>query len=69
MEMVEGDDTFGGGASEVRRRTLMMAMVGAPTISAGACVGTIATVMSWVFAMAFEAVWIGRKTLLSFAQQ
>ena len=67
--MVKGDDAFGGGASEVRRRTLMMAMVSAPTVSAGACVGTVAAVVSWVFAMAFEAVWIRRKTLLSFAQQ
>ena len=69
MEVVEGDDAFGGGASEVGRRTLMMTVVDAPAISAGAYVGTVATVMSWVFAVAFEAVWVGRKTLLSFAQQ
>ena len=69
MERVEGNDAFGGRASEVRRRTLMMTMVGAPAVSAGACVGTVTTVVSWVFAMAFEAVWVGRKTLLSFAQQ
>ena len=69
IEMIEGDDAFGGGASEVGRRTLVMMVVDAPAISARACVGTVATVMSWVFAVAFEAVWVGRKTLLSFAQR
>ena len=69
MEMVEGDDTFSDGAGEVRSRTLMMMMVSAPAISARACVGTVATVVSWVFTMASEAVWVWRKTLLSFAQQ
>ena len=66
--MIEGDDAFGGGASEVRRRTFMMTMIGAPAVSAGVCIGTITTVMSWVFAMALEAVWIGRKMFLSFSQ-
>ena len=67
--MVKGDDAFGGGASEVRRRTFMMTMVGAPAISAGVCIRTVTTVVSWVFAMALKAIWIGRKMFLSFAQQ
>ena len=66
--MVKGDDAFGGGASEVRGRTLMMTMVSAPAVPAGAGVGTVTTVVSWVFAMALEAIWVGRKMLLSFAQ-
>ena len=67
--MVEGNDTFGGGASKVRRRTLMMTMVGAPAVSAGACIGTVTTVVSWVFTVALEAVWVRGETFLSFAQQ
>ena len=65
--MVEGNDTFGGGASEMRGRALVVAMVGTPAISAGACVGTVATVVSRVFAMALKTVWVGGETLLPFA--
>ena len=65
--MVEGYDAFGGGAGEMRRGTLMMAMVSAPAVSARARVGTVTTVVSWVFAMALKAVWVRRETLLSFA--
>ena len=67
--MVEGYDAFGGGAGEVRRGTLMMAMVSAPAIPAGACVRTVAAIMSWVFAVAFKTVWIREETLFPFAQQ
>ena len=67
MEMVKGDNAFGGGASKVGRRTLMMTMVGAPAISAGACIGTVTTVVSGVFAMALEAIWVGGETFLPFA--
>ena len=69
MEMVEGDDAFGGGAGKVGRRALMMTMVGAPAISAGACIGTVTTVVPWVFAVALETIWVGREAFLSFAQQ
>ena len=69
IEMVKGDDAFGGGASEVKRRTLMMTMVGAPAISARACVRTVATVMPWVLAVALEAIWVRGETLFPFAQQ
>ena len=67
--MIEGDNAFGGGTGEVRRGTLVMMVVGAPAVPARACIRTIITVMSWVFAMAFEAIWVGRKAFLSFAQQ
>ena len=66
--MVEWDNTFGGGAREVRGRALMMTMVGAPAVPAGARVGAVTAVVSWVFTMALEAIWVGRKTFLSFAQ-
>ena len=67
--MVERDNTFGGRAGEVRSKTLMVTMVSAPAISARARIGAVAAVMSWVFTVAFETIWIGRKTLLSFSQQ
>ena len=67
--MVKGDDTFGGGAGEVRGRAFVVTVVSAPAVSARACVRTVATVMPWVLAVALKAVWIRRKTLLSFAQQ
>ena len=54
---------------EMRRRALMMMMIGAPAISAGACVGAITAVMPWVLAMTLKAIWVGRETLLPFAQQ
>ena len=69
MEMVEGNDAFGGGAGEVGRRALMVAMVSAPAISARARVRTVTTVMPWVLAVALKAVGIGRKALLPFAQR
>ena len=65
--MVKRDDTFGGGAGEVRRGTLMMAMVSAPTIPAGACVRAVAAIVPWVLAMTLEAIWVRRKTLFPFA--
>ena len=65
--MVKGDDAFGGGAGEVRGRAFVMTMVGAPAVPTRACVGTVTTVVSWVFAMALQAVWVRRETLLSFA--
>jgi hypothetical protein len=49
-------------------RALMMTMVSAPAISAGARVRAVAAVMSQVLAVAFETVWIRRKTFLSFTQ-
>ena len=64
--MVEGDNAFGGGAGEVGRGALMVTMVSAPAVPARARVGTVATVVSWVFAMALKAVWVRRETLLSF---
>ena len=67
--MVERDDTFGGGAGEMRRRAFVVTMVSAPTVPAGVCVRTIAAIMSRVFTVTFETIWIGRETLLSFAQQ
>ena len=67
--MVKGDDAFGSGAGEMRRGTFMVAMVSAPTVPTRARVGTIAAVVSWILAMALEAVWVGREAFLSFAQQ
>ena len=67
--MVKGDDAFGGGAGEVRRGTFMVTMVSAPTVPARACVGAVAAVVSWILTVALEAIWVGRKTFLSFAQQ
>ena len=69
IEVVEWDDTFGGGAGEMRGGTFVVTMVSAPTVPAGACVRTITAVMSRVFAVALETIWIRRKMLLSFAQQ
>ena len=66
--MVKGDDTFGSGAGKVRGRALVVTMVSAPAISAGACVRTVTTVVSRVFAVALEAIWIGREAFFSFAQ-
>ena len=67
--MVEGDDAFGGGAGEVRGRAFVVMMVGAPAVSARACVRTVATVMPWILAVALKAIWVRRKTLFPFAQQ
>ena len=67
--MVKWDDAFGSGAGEVRGRALVVMMVSAPAISARACVRTVATVMPWVLTVALKAIWVRRKTLLSFAQQ
>ena len=69
MEMVEGNDAFGGGAGEVGRRALMVAMVSALAISARARVRTVTTVMPWVLAVALKTIWVRRKTLFPFAQQ
>ena len=67
--MVKGDNAFDGGTGEVRGRAFVVTMVGAPAVSAGACVRTVATVMPWVLAVALEAIWVRRKTLFPFAQQ
>ena len=67
--MVEWDDAFGSGAGKMGRGTFMVTMVSTPTISAGACVGTVTAVVSWVLAVALQTVWIGRETFLSFAQK
>ena len=67
--MVKGDNAFGGGAGEVRGRTFVVTMVGAPAVSARACVRAVATVMPWVFAVALKAIWVRGKTLFPFAQQ
>ena len=68
VEMVEWDDAFGSGAGKVRRGAFMMTMVSAPTVPAGARVGTVAAVMSWILAVALEAIWVGREAFLSFAK-
>ena len=67
IEMVEGDDAFGGGAGEVRGGTFVVTMVSAPAVSARACVGTVATIMPWVLAVALKAIRVRRKTLFPFA--
>ena len=67
--MVEWDDAFGSGAGEMRRGAFMVTMVSAPTVPARARVGAVAAVVSWILAVALEAIWVGRKTFLSFAQQ
>ena len=69
IEMVKGDDTFGGGTGEVRGRAFVVTMVSAPAVSAGARVRTVATVVPWVLAVALKAVWVRRKALFPFAQQ
>ena len=69
IEMVKWDDTSGSGAGEMRRGAFMMTMVSAPTVPARARIGAVAAVVSWILAVALEAVWVGRKTFLSFAQQ
>ena len=67
MEMVEGDDAFGGGASKVRGGALVVAMISAPAVPTGASVGAVTAIMSWVLAVALETVWVRREALLSFA--
>ena len=67
--MVQWDDALGGGAGKVGGRAFMMLVVSAPAVSARARVGAVTAVVPWVFAVAFEAVWVGREVLLSFAQQ
>ena len=69
IEVVKRDDTFGGGAGEMRRGTFMVAMISAPTVPTRARVGAVAAVVSWVLAVALEAIRIGGETFLSFAQQ
>ena len=67
VEVVEGNDTFGGRAGKVRTRTFMRTMVSTLAISAGARVGAITAVVSWILAVALETVWVGRETFFSFA--
>ena len=67
--MVKWDDTFGSGAGEMRRGAFMMTMVSAPAVPARTRVGTVAAVVSWILAVALEAIWVGGKAFLSFAQQ
>ena len=56
MEMVEWNNTLGGRAGEMGGRALMVTMVGALAVSARAHVGAVTAVVSWVLAMALEAV-------------
>ena len=53
----------------MRNGTLVVTMVSASAIPAGPHVWAIAAIMSQVFAMAFEAVWVEREAFLPFAQQ
>ena len=54
--MVKGDDALGSATSEVGSRTLMVAMIGGPAVSTAPVIGAVASLMSWILAMASEAV-------------
>ena len=56
--MVKGDDAFGSGAGKMRGGTFMVTMVSAPTVPTRACVGAVAAIVSWVLAVALEAIWV-----------
>jgi hypothetical protein len=52
----EGDDALSGAAGEVGCGAFSVEMVGRPAEAAGAVVGALTALMTWVFAMAREAV-------------
>ena len=57
--MGEGDDALSSAAGEVRGGTLVVAMVGRPAVSTVPIIGTVAGLMSWILAVASEAVDMG----------
>ena len=61
--MGEGDDALSSAAGEVRGGTLVVAMVGRPAISTVPVIGTVAGLVSWILAMASEAVDMGGEAL------
>ena len=67
--MSEGDDTLSGAASEVRGRALMVAMVGGPAVATAPIIRAVTSLMSWILAMASEAIDIRGERALSLAKR
>ena len=67
--MGKGDDALGSAAGEVRGRTLVVAMVFGPAVSTAPVIRAIAGLVSWIFAMASEAVDVGGEGTLSLAKR
>ena len=68
VAMGKGDDALSSAAGEVRGGTLVVAMVFGPTVSTAPVIRAIAGLMSWIFAMAFEAVDVRGEGTLSLAK-
>ena len=66
--MGEGDDALSSAAGEVRGGTLVVAMVFGPAVSTAPVIRAIAGLMSWILAMAFEAVDMRGELTLSLAK-
>ena len=66
--MGEGDDTLGHAAREVRRGAFMVRMVGRPAVPAAPMVGAVASFVSRVLAVTFEAVNVGRERSLALSK-
>ena len=63
--MGKGNDALGSATSKVRGRAFVVAMVGEPAVSTAPVIWAVAGLMSWVLAMASEAVNMrGEGTLL-----
>ena len=69
MAMSERDDARSGAAGEVRGRAFMVAMVFGPAVSTAPVIGAVAGLMSWIFAMASEAVNMRGEGTLSLAKR
>jgi hypothetical protein len=62
----EGDNALGGAAGEMRRRALIVKVVGGPTEPAGSVVRALPAVVTRIFTVAREA--IGERRQLAFAE-
>ena len=66
--MGEGDDALGRAACKVRRRALVVRVVGGPAVPAVPIVGAVAGLVSRVLAVALEAVDVGWECSLALSK-
>ena len=67
--MGEGDDACSSAASKMRGGAFVVAMVFGPAVSTAPVIWTVAGLMSWIFAMASEAVDMRGEGTLSLAKR
>ena len=66
--MSEGNDAFGGATGEMGSGAFVVSMIGGPAVSTAPVVGAVASLMSWIFAVASKTIDVRGELTLSLAK-